>query len=153
MVRRIKPVSRIRKAETEVRKTGVSAPALRRAWPAPGELTLPAVDIYEKAAEFVVEMELPGVLEKDVRILLFPGRVEVRGFKRELSGWQGARFLRLEREFGAFRRDVVVPGAVDPEKAYASLENGILTIVLGKPPKKTRDVDIKSRRSEGRHEG
>jgi HSP20 family molecular chaperone IbpA len=42
-----------------------------------------------------------------------------------------------------------VPGAVDPDKAYASFETGILTIVLGKPPRKTRDVDIKNRRHEG----
>jgi HSP20 family protein len=146
MVRRIKPVSRIRRTETEVRKTEGSAPVLRRPLPGLGELTLPAVDIYENEEEIIVEMELPGVHEKDVKILLFPSRVEVRGFKRELSGHQGARYLRLEREFGAFRRVVFVPGAIDPEKAYASLENGILTIVLGKPRKKARDVDIKSRR-------
>ena len=152
MVRRIKPVSRTGRTETEVRKTATPGPAVRRVWPVPGELTLPAVDIYEKAAEYVVEMELPGVLEKDVKIMLVPGRVEVSGFKRELPGWQGARFLRLEREFGVFRREVVVPGAVDPEKAYASLENGILTIVLGKPPRRTREVDIKSRRPDGRRE-
>ncbi len=153
MVRRIKPVSRTGRTETQVRRTAAPIPAARRVWPVPGELTLPAVDIYETAAEYVVEMELPGVLEKDVKIMLVPGRVEVSGFKRELPGWQGARFLRLEREFGAFRREVVVPGAVDPDKAYASLENGILTVVLGKPPRKTRDVDIKSRRPDGRRDG
>ncbi len=146
MVRRIKPVSRSRRTETEVRKT--EAPLPRRDLPAPGELSFPAVDIYEKGGEIVVEMELPGVDDKDIKILLFPNRVEVRGFKKELTGHQGARYLRLEREFGAFRREVVVPSAIDPEKTYASLENGILTIVLKKPPKTTRDVDIKSRRPE-----
>jgi HSP20 family protein len=149
MVRRIKPVSRIRRTETEVKKTESTAPFPKRPLPDPGQLTLPSVDIYETGEEIVVEMELPGVLEKDVKILLYPNRVEVRGFKRELSGHQGARYLRLEREFGAFRRDVVVPGAIDPEKAYASLENGILTVVLRKPPKKAREVDIKTRRHEG----
>ena len=153
MVRRIKPVSRTGKTETEIRRTAARAPVVRRVWPVPGELTLPAVDIYETAAEYVVEMEVPGVQEKDVRIKLLPGRLEVTGIKRELAGWQGARFLRLEREFGAFRREVVVPGAVDPEKAYASLENGLLTIVLGKPPRRSREVDIKSRRPDGRREG
>ena len=152
MARRIKPVSRIRRTETEVRKTAGPPPAVRRVWPVPGELTLPAVDVYEKKAEYVVEMELPGVLEKDVKIMLFPGRLEVSGLKREIPGWQGARFLRLERESGAFRREVVVPGAVDPDKAYASLENGVLTIVLGKPARRARDVDIRSRRPDGRRE-
>jgi HSP20 family protein len=148
MVRRIKPVSRSRRTETEVRKTQAPAPLPRRPLPAPGELTLPAVDIYEKGEEIVVEMELPGVDDKDIKVLLYPSRVEVRGFKREFSGHEGARYLRLEREFGAFRRDVVVPGAIDPEKSYASLENGILTVVLRKPPKKSREVDIKTRRPE-----
>jgi HSP20 family molecular chaperone IbpA len=54
--------------------------------------------------------------------------------------------MRLEREFGAFRRDVVVPGAIDPAQAIAALENGVLTVVLKKPPRRRRDVEIKSRR-------
>ncbi|MGA2363790.1 MAG: Hsp20/alpha crystallin family protein [Candidatus Aminicenantales bacterium] len=149
MIRRIKPVSRIRKTETEVRKPSSAAPPPRRSLPGLGELLSPAVDIYEKEGEIVVEMELPGVHEKDVKILLYPGRVEVRGLKREIPSHQGVRYLRLERGFGAFQRDVPVPGAVDPDKAYASFENGILTIVLGKPPRKTRDVDIRNRRNEG----
>jgi len=107
------------------------------------------MDIYEKEHEVIVEMELPGVQEKDVKILLFSSRLEVSGLKKEIAGQPDARYLRLEREFGAFRREVFVPCAVDQEKTYASLENGILTIVLGKPPKKTLDVDIKNRRNKG----
>jgi HSP20 family protein len=149
MVRRIKPVSRIRKTETEVRRTERSAPLPRRPWPGLGELTLPAVDIYEKEEEIIVEMDLPGVHEKDIKILLYQSRVEVGGLKREDPSGLGARYLRLERGFGAFRRDVVMPCAVDPAHAYASLENGVLTIVLRKPSKKTRDVDIKSRKHAG----
>jgi HSP20 family protein len=148
MVRRIKPVSRVRRAETEVRRTEGPAPLFRRSVPVLGELSLPAVDVYEKEREVVVEMELPGVEEKDIRILLYPSRLEVRGLKHEVPAHEGVRYLRLEREFGAFQREVALPAAVDAEKTYASLENGILTVVLGKPARKTVDVDIKSRRSE-----
>jgi HSP20 family molecular chaperone IbpA len=73
----------------------------------------------------------------------------VSGFKRELGTHHGSRYMRLEREFGAFRRDVVVPGAVDPDRACAALENGVLTVVLKKPPRKRRDVEIKNRPSGG----
>ena len=149
MVRRIKPVSRPRKAETRVRTT---ARALRPAdpgLPVPGEVTLPAVDVYETATDYIVEIELPGVEEKDVKVLLFSSRIEVTGFKRELGAPTGSRYTRLEREFGTFRRDVVVPGAVDPDRACAALENGVLTVVLKKPPRKRRDVDIKPRREGG----
>jgi HSP20 family protein len=149
MVRRIKPVSRPRKAETRVRATALARRAAEPRLPAPGEVTIPAVDVYETVSEFIVEMELPGVDGKDVKVLLFSSRLEVSGFKRELGAPQGSRYTRLEREFGAFRRDVVVPGAVDPDQAVAALENGVLTIVLKKPPRKRRDVEIKARRNGG----
>jgi HSP20 family protein len=146
MVRRIKPVSR--KARAEAR---IGTPAGEAARPQPrlpdlGEVSLPAVDVYETAGEFIVEIELPGVPETDVKVLLFANRIEVSGFKRELAAHEGPRYMRLEREFGAFRRDVVVPGAVDRDQVAAALENGVLTVVLKKPPRRRREVEIKSRR-------
>jgi HSP20 family protein len=146
MVRRIKPVSRILKAEARVRTSARAVRPPERRLPLPGEVTVPAVDVYETKSEFILEIELPGVSENDVKVLLFSSRVEVSGFKREMAAHHGSRYMRLEREFGAFRRDVVVPGAFDPDQACAALENGILTVVLRKPPRKRRDVEIKSRR-------
>ena len=146
MVRRIKPVSRILKAEARVRTSARAVRPPERRLPLPGEVTVPAVDVYETKSEFILEIELPGVSENDVKVLLFSSRVEVSGFKREMAAHHGSRYMRLEREFGAFRRDVVVPGAFDPDQACAALENGILTVVLQKPPRKRRDVEIKSRR-------
>lgn len=149
MVRRIKPVSRTLRAEARVRTAARAARPPEPRLPLPGEVTIPAVDIYETEGEFILEIELPGVSDKDVKVLLFSSRLEVSGFKRELGTHHGSRYMRLEREFGAFRRDVVVPGAVDPDRACAALENGILTVVLKKPPRKRRDVEIKNRRSGG----
>jgi HSP20 family protein len=149
MVRRIKPVSRPVKAETRVRATALAKRTAEPRLPAPGEVTIPAVDVYETRTEFIIEMELPGVDGQDVKVLLFSSRLEVSGFKRELGIPRGSRYTRLEREYGAFRRDVVVPGAVDPGQAVAALENGVLTIVLQKPPRKRRDVEIKARRNAG----
>lgn len=148
MVRRIKPVSRKVRSEARVRTRERAGRPAEPKLPGPGEVSVPAVDVYETAEEYIVEMELPGVLENDVRVLLFASRVEVSGFKRELAAHAGSRYMRLEREFGAFRRDVVVPGAFEPEKALAALENGVLTVVLKKPPRRRRDIEIKSRRDD-----
>lgn len=149
MVRRITPVARPAKAETRVRATGLAKRTPGARLPAPGEVTVPAVDVYETPTEYIIEMELPGVDGPDVKVLLFSNRLEVSGFKRELGTPGGSRYTRLEREYGAFRRDVVVPGAVDPDRAAAALENGVLTIVLQKPPRKRRDVEIKVRHGAG----
>ena len=138
MVRRIRPVSRVLRIATEVRSPGREGlgrepdlPGLDRVW-------APPVDLYETAGAVVVEAELPGVLEKDVRILLQGGRLEVRGLKRDLPS--GARFHRLEREYGTFRRVVLIPASVRAEGASATLENGILTVVLPKPRPRTVEV-------------
>jgi HSP20 family molecular chaperone IbpA len=149
MVRRIKPVSRTLKAEARVRTSERTVRPPEPRLPLPGEVTIPAVDVYETEGEFILEMELPGVSVKDVKVLLFASRLEVSGFKRELGTHREFRYLRLEREFGVFRRDVVVPGTIDPDRACAALENGVLRIVLKKPPRKRRDVEIKNRRNGG----
>jgi HSP20 family protein len=149
MVRRIKPVSRARRSEARIRTAARAPRPVKQRLPLPGEVTTPAIDIYETESEFIIEVELPGVSDKDVKVLLFSSRIEVSGFKRELSGHPESRYMRLEREFGAFRRDVVVPGAIDPGQACAALENGVLTVVLKKPARKRRDVEIKTRRNGG----
>jgi HSP20 family protein len=146
MVRRIKLVSRVLNSETEVRAPADEGRARRSRLPLPGEVTVPPADVYETGEEIVVELELPGVSEKDVQVQLFAGRIEVTGLKRELPAHEGSRFLRLEREFGAFRREVAVPAAFDAGRARAVLANGVLTVTLRKPPRRTRDVGIKSRR-------
>lgn len=148
MVRRIKPVSRAHSAQTEVRAPWGPGRGRRHVLPQPGEVTAIAADVYETETEVVVEMELPGVIERDVKVLLFAGRVEVSGFKRGAPAHDGSRFLRLEREFGAFRREVAVPASFDADKARAVLANGVLTVTLRKPPSRTRAVSIKPRRPE-----
>jgi HSP20 family molecular chaperone IbpA len=149
MVRRIKPIARPAKAAPRVRTTALAKRASEPRLPAPGEVTIPAIDVYETPTEYIIEMELPGVDGEDIKVLLFASRLEVTGFKRELDTPHGSRYTRLEREYGAFRRDVVVPGAFDPERAFAGLEKGVLTIILQKLPRKRRDVEIKVRRGAG----
>ena len=69
MVRRIKPVTRADKAETRVRATARAKQSSELRLPAPGEVTIPAVDVYETQTEFIIEMELPGVDGQDVKYL------------------------------------------------------------------------------------
>jgi HSP20 family protein len=132
MVRRIKPVSRAFKAVPCVRGQAAEARALDREALRSFETWGPGLDISVTESEIVVISELPGVDAEDVEVIVTGNRLELRGVKRETALPQGARFLRLEREFGRFRRIVVLPAAVDPERAAGTLENGVLTIRLPK---------------------
>ncbi|MBN2206286.1 MAG: Hsp20/alpha crystallin family protein [Candidatus Aminicenantes bacterium] len=131
MVRRIKPVSRALKTEACVRRPA-AVRALEREALRSFATWGPGLDVSVTEAEVVVSGELPGVEAEDVEVVVTGNRLELRGVKRETDLPPGARFLRLEREFGRFRRIVLLPASVDPERASGTLENGVLTIRLPK---------------------
>jgi len=102
---------------------------------------VPFIDVYEKDNELIVETEVPGLSAKEIVISLFMSRIEIKGIKKEGPVQGSIKYLRLEREYGAFRRIIPLPCAVYPEKAKAYLENGILTINL-KKLKETKDKEV-----------
>jgi HSP20 family protein len=132
MVRKIKPISRLIKIQTEVDRIK-RAPVSRRG-PVPGldEIWLPPVDICEKSGEVIVEAEMPGVSPADITITVQSNRVEIKGMKRDVAPPGNVKYIRLEREFGRFRRLVALPCTVAPDRARAYLDNGVLVIRLMK---------------------
>ena len=143
MVRRIKPVSRSVKFQTEVDRTRRDRAVRKDTVPRLDELWLPAVDIFEKAGEIVVEAEIPGVSQADIMITVQSNRVEIKGAKKEAAPSGKARYLRLEREFGRFRRLIALPCTVVPDKARAFLDSGVLIILLIKyQPAENAEVEI-----------
>jgi len=143
MVRRIKPVSRSVKFQTEVDRIRRDRVVRKDTVPRLDELWLPAVDIFEKAGEIVVEAEIPGVSQADIVITVQSNRVEIKGAKKEAAPSGKARYLRLEREFGRFRRLIALPCTVVPDKARAFLDSGVLIILLIKyQPAENAEVEI-----------
>jgi HSP20 family protein len=105
------------------------AGAERRA--GPGEETdFPAVDIFETAAEIVVEAELPGVDPAQVAAFVDRGALVIEGVKEEDAPPGRVAFLCMERSFGPFRRVVPLLGAVDLARATAVCRAGVLRIRL-----------------------
>lgn len=132
MMRRIKPVSRILRIETQITRIQGKATFQKRELLSWNERWAPLVDIYEKEDEIVVEAEIPGVIEKDITVTVHSNCLEVKGIKRETAVSEKTKYLRLEREYGGFRQLIVLPSSVRPDEAKATLENGVLSIVLKK---------------------
>jgi HSP20 family protein len=141
MVRKITPVPRIIKISTEIRRIKKAPVARREKYLEWHETWAPRVDVSEKPDEVIVEAEIPGVAESDIIITVQSGRVEIKGMKKECVSTERITYLRLEREFGSFRRLVPLPCTVVPDRARAFLANGVLTISLKKyttPEERTR---------------
>jgi len=149
MGKTIKPVSRIIKIEAEINRIAGEVFVQKKDLLGLDESWVPCVDISERGEDITVEVELPGVDQNGITILLYSSRIEVKGIKKENFPHSPFKFLRLEREYGTFRRFIFLPSAVDPEKAKATLENGILTIILRKyRPERERKVVLEIEKKE-----
>jgi len=149
MVRKIRPVSRIVKIEAEIDRIFGEFFSQKNELFGLDESWVPCVDISEKGNEVIVAVEIPGVAQKDITILLHSNRLEIKGVKREKRSQSNIKYHRLEREYGTFRRFVFLPSAVVPERSRALLENGILTIILKKfRRKKEKEVVLKVQKPE-----
>jgi HSP20 family protein len=132
MAKKIKTVSKIIKIETTRKKRLEQIHANRNSLLSLEETWTPAVDIAVKEDKLILEVELPGVRRKDITILLSRKHIEIKGVKNDKLPKSGVSYFRLEREYGQFSRFVFLPYSVDPEKAEATFENGILTIEMMK---------------------
>jgi HSP20 family protein len=148
MIKRIKPISRVMKIEGEIHRLMSEVLSQRREWLDLEGGWAPYVDVYEKEDDLIVEAEVPGLSQRDLHISLHMSRIELKGAKKENPVSEKFRYLRLEREYGKFRRTIPLPCAVLTEKAKAILENGVLTIRLKKMREnKEKEILVKVQKS------
>ncbi len=93
----------------------------------------PAADVFETAAGYVIEVDLPGLRREDVVVQVERGELVVRGDQPPSTAGRPETFHRLERLDGPFARSFRLPQAVDPEGITAELSDGVLRVSLPKP--------------------
>lgn len=111
-----------------------------------GALT-PQLDVSEDDKAFRVNIELPGMDEKDVDVTLSDRILTIRGEKKEDKEQKDKNFYRRERAYGSFTRRIEVPADVDATKIDASFKKGVLTIELPKTAeaqKKVKHIAVKA---------
>ena len=111
------------------------------------ELATPNIDETEDDKAFYVSIELPGMDEKDVDIMLSGRLLTIRGEKKEDEKEEGKDYYRRERRFGSFRRTLELPGEVDESKIVASFKKGVLKVELPRTKEaqsKIKHIDVKA---------
>jgi len=97
-----------------------------------GEAAAPALDVYQTPNEVVVKTALPGLKPEDINIDITGDTLTIKGETKAEQEIKKEDYLYQERRHGAFSRSVVLPGGVKPDKAEATLEDGILTLSIPK---------------------
>ena len=109
-----------------------------------GTTNVPAVDVRETDGQYLMEVELPGLTEKDVEVKLDNNLLTISSAKDEKKEEKNGYVLR-ERRASRFSRSFVLPEAVDREKIAAEFKNGILHLAFPKvPAAKPKTIEVKS---------
>ncbi len=90
----------------------------------------PLVNIYEKDDTVTIKALMPGVKSEDLNIELAGESLIISGERK--SDYTESPYVRKERSFGAFKKSVRIPWAVNPNTIKAGLDRGILTLTLDK---------------------
>lgn len=96
---------------------------------------VPAVDVKEEDARWVVHADVPGVDPKDIEVTMEAGALTLRGKRQHESREQRDGWTRVERVSGSFYRRFTLPDAADSAGISAKTQNGVLEIVIPKQPK------------------
>jgi HSP20 family protein len=114
-----------------------------RGWtPAGG---FPAVNVWMNDEGAVVTAELPGVEVKDLEIGVVGETLTVSGERKLEDLPKDAVYHRQERGAGKFTRTVDLPFQVDGARVQATLEKGILRILLPRAEQdKPRKITVKT---------
>jgi HSP20 family protein len=103
------------------------------------------MDVSEDDKAFCVKAEIPGVAKDDIKVSIDGDRVSISAeVRKEKEEKKGETVIRSERYYGTQFRGFTVAHAIDPAKAEAKYENGILQLTLPKKdPSSAKEIAIK----------
>lgn len=104
----------------------------------------PPIDIHEGPDGLVLEADLPGAVERNLRIDLEDNVLSLHA-QIDQPVPEGARLLHEEYRVGDYQRSFIIGDEVDRDRISAELTNGVLRLVLPRADRKrTRRIEIKS---------
>ena len=87
----------------------------------------PPVDLYESDAELIVFMEAAGIVADQIRIMVEPGMLTIKGERKcPVDGISTVH--QLEIEYGLFARQLPLPKAIDTSRVTSECRQGFLIV-------------------------
>jgi HSP20 family protein len=109
--------------------------------------SLPAVNIREDDKSFYLELAVPGMDKKDLRIEVKDDVLTISSEHKEEQEQEHEGYRRREFSYSSFCRSFYLPEDVNGEKIAASYKDGILNVEIPKleeekKKEKTRSITI-----------
>jgi len=103
----------------------------------------PAVNTREGDYAYHVEVDLPGVKKKDIKVEVKDNRLLISGERKEKKETKKDNYQRVESSYGKFERSFSLPDGVDGENVKASCDDGVLEVTIPKLEKTKAGKQIK----------
>ena len=93
---------------------------------------MPVMDVIEKAEEYIVRLEAPGIHKENLDINLVGEILTITGKREIVPEVEGEGYLVRERAYGKFARTIRLPVPVAEKKVTAEYGDGVLVVHLPK---------------------
>jgi HSP20 family protein len=106
----------------------------------------PPADVLETKDAIQIKVELPGMTEKEIDVQMENGVVTLRGERKLNKEFVEKGYRQIERFYGKFTRNFVLPPNVEFAKITATYTNGLLELYIPKKEEakpKTIHVEVK----------
>jgi len=94
--------------------------------------TVPSVNISDENKAFEVNMELPGLDKKDVKLEIKDNCLVISSEKQYEKQDKSKEWMRKEYGYASFQRMFQLPESADYDKVQAEMKNGILSVIIAK---------------------
>ncbi len=103
----------------------------------------PKVDVTAGENDMLLTFDVPGLTTEDITIELVDGYLVIRGERRRPALPEGSGLVHGERPYGTFARRIRMPDGVDVDGIAASMDNGVLSLIVPKSERaKRRTITI-----------
>jgi len=104
----------------------------------------PAVDVKEEEKRYLMEVELPGLTDKDIELKVEDNILTLSSKKEESKEQKKNGYLLRERRSAEFCRTFVLPQDAERAEVKAEFKNGLLMVDIPKKPEaQPRKIDVK----------
>lgn len=106
---------------------------------------VPSVEVKENGKTYTVNVELPGLDEKDVKVAIEDDLLSITGEKKVEHTDDKTHYS--ERSYGSFTRSFSLPADADRNAITAKFAKGVLTLEIGKAtgvPVQGKQIEVKA---------
>ena len=102
--------------------------------------SMPAVNIREDEKNYILDLAIPGMDKKDLKIDISEDVLTISSESKEESSEERDGYKKKEFNYSSFCRSFYIPDNVNREKIGANYKDGILTVSLPKMEEEKKNL-------------